>query len=316
MTEVTIPLHHISTGELESTLISLAHHFEMQQLPLVLVGGFCMVLRNYAIQAHQAVTLVAQLPVARTTNDFDVLLPLEVLVARDRSIQVREVLNGLGFRVIDGREYLQFYLPGSSATGQGDDKNIKVDLLAPSPAPEEKGNFAIKQHRIRPRAKIENEDQKLHAYLAPEVLAHDRKLRTLHLEGNDRDGVLRTVTVQIPSIYTLLGMKLHAFEDETTGKQMGARTTEPRPDYARKHAGDVYRLLAMATGEEMDDLQELLNDAELQASGPAASARRIVSAYFMEASSPGSVEMQKSTDCLRSDLETVLAELQRIFPVT
>ena len=98
-------------GPLAPFLLDLAAAFQARDLPLLLVGGSGLLLRRLWRLEEDAQTLISAVPPQRTTDDFDVLLRLEILDDPARRRAVREVLIELGYQVHAAN--FQFTRPGS-----------------------------------------------------------------------------------------------------------------------------------------------------------------------------------------------------------
>lgn len=115
-------------GPLAPHLLDLASAFEAGGIRLVLVGGFGLVLRRQWRQEEGVQTLIEAVPPARATEDFDVLLKLEILEDPEQRAVVRKALTELGYE--PKLQNLHFTKPGSGGEGRRD---VKVDFLAPLP---------------------------------------------------------------------------------------------------------------------------------------------------------------------------------------
>jgi hypothetical protein len=108
-------------------LFDLLHALEGQGIPLILAGGSGLLLRREWLEASGTPSLITNIPSARATDDFDVILTLEVLADSDKRTRFRQVLDALGYVVVKGAEKYQFIKPGTATAGGRD---VKVDLLA------------------------------------------------------------------------------------------------------------------------------------------------------------------------------------------
>lgn len=132
---------------LTSHLVDLSAALDGRGVPLLLVDGFGLVLKRQLIEHTGEATFFARLPDARATNDFDLLLTLDLLADVEKNQVLRAALHALGYRVVAGRNCYQFRKPGA-AVGEGLD--VKVDLLAPGPTAQP-SPFKVEDRRIRPK---------------------------------------------------------------------------------------------------------------------------------------------------------------------
>jgi len=90
-----------------------------------------------------------------------------------------------------------------------------------------------------------------------------------------------TVEVRIPGSFTLLLMKLHAFKD---------RVDDQRKQLAQHHALDLYRIVAMLTKEEFDQVGRLI--AEFEKEPVLQVARDAAVEHFTDADGLGALRLQ------------------------
>lgn len=235
-----------SLGPLAPYLMDLAAAFEARGLRLTLVGGFGLVLRRQWRQEEGAPTLIEAVPPARATEDFDVLLKLEILEDPELRLAIREALTELGYKA--KLPNLHFFKPDSGGEGRRD---VKVDFLAPLPGAR---TMLLKVSGIRVGLKDSTNEDSLHGFLTAEAELLLGDMLTVPLEGLGTDGVERRVQVDLPHPFMLMLMKLHAFRDEFEGWK---NRQQPRRDWAGKHVTDVYTLAALLTQQEATDLPDL-----------------------------------------------------------
>lgn len=266
-------------GPLAPHLMDLAAAFAAANQPLVLIGGFGLLLRRAYREQQQAQTLLDTLPEARTTNDFDVVLGLEILTDPSARQELTAILTDLQYQV--AVEYFQFIKPEAAGpNGQP----VKVDFLTPLPPPTTKA-LRVNGVRVGPK-KRQTGEPPLHAFATPELIALDAPNLTLDVAGPGSDGQPRTGKVNLPHPFTLMLMKLHAFMDEHNGK----RDLGSRPMYARKHALDVLTLAALLTPEESDQLPQLR--AKYEEHPAMHRAKEIVDEYFNSTTAVGTGYLQ------------------------
>jgi hypothetical protein len=283
-------------------LLDLLEALADHQISLALVGGFGLFLRREWRLRQSISTLIQPVPPARATEDFDLLLSLELLAQIDKMKTLEGVLQHLGYGVLERARNFQFIKPDTAGEGR---RNVKIDLLSPAPLPED-ARFQVKA----PRVKVLGSP--LHAYLTPEALASQDHPLVISLEGQDAAGRLRQGKIHLPNPYTLLLMKLHAFRDEHTG-----RKGPNREHYAEKHALDLFTIITLLTLEENNQLNELAS--RYQTHSIAQGGAHIVSQFFNTPNSTGILAVRSR---LREGYDTrvwitfveVLNETFRIFP--
>ncbi|GGB84283.1 hypothetical protein [Deinococcus soli (ex Cha et al. 2016)] len=289
-------------------LVDLLHALDGTDITITLVGGFGLALRRLYAEERGFQTFIERVPVARATEDFDLLIDLEALKDHEKMSRLRVILDQLGYVEIDRARYYQFAKPGTSTGG----RNVKVDLLAPEPDQEHLDNYrtgsGVNAYRITAKTPAQARKVRLHAHITPEAIASDEQPTLIPLEATGSDGQRRQVTVRLPHTYTLYAMKLHAFRDEHEGKKSGDRRA-----YAEKHAGDLYTLTALLTADEFDQLTSF---RERHARTSAAQdAAQIVATYFPHERAPGALTVLNRYDVRVEDLRAFLDVLRDQFPV-
>ena len=291
-----------ASGPLAPYLIDLASAFQERGIPLTLVGGFGLVLRRQWRQEQGEQTLIEAVPPARATQDFDVLLSLEVLADDEKRLLIRTALSAIGFEVEKGKEYLHFFKPKSGGEGKRD---VKIDFLAP-PAPPADRKLKVKAFRVG--SKNASDKSKLHGYKTPEAELLLGELLTLQLEGQGTGGDARTVQVNLPHPFSLVLMKLRAFRDEFEDRKGKG---EDSREFARKHVADVYTLIALLTQPES---LELITFAKTNAQHfVVQDAKNIVLKLLNTPNADGCILLRETLSISSEDLTTFLELLKDTF---
>ncbi len=289
-------------GPLASYLLDLAAAFQTRELPLLLVGGSGLLLRRQWRLEEGVATLISAVPPLRTTDDFDLLLRLEVLADAEQRLAIRQVLTELGYQTLSPN--LQFVRPGSGDKLLGR-REVKVDFLAPLPGTDTPG-LKVSSHRVG--AKKSGEGESLHGYATPEALLTDAPPLRLMVEGTGTDGTEQHGEVLLPHPFTLIVMKLHAFRDAHLGNE---RHSDPRPELARKHVADVYSLVALLTQEEEQTLGVL---GQRYGQQPATQeAASIIKALLSAPNTSGTLVLREELSIDPEDLQTFLEVLGSAF---
>lgn len=284
-----------SFGPLAPHLLDLAAAFGERGLDLTLVGGFGLVLRRQWREELGEATLIGAVPAARATEDFDVLLNLELLESPGQRSAVREALASAGYET--QLAYLHFVKPNSGGPGRRD---VKVDFLSPPPA----GNPSLKVNSMRVGPRRSGSGNELHGYATPEAALMVGEPLRIALEGEGMEGVERSGHVILPHPFLLILMKLCAFRDEFEGRR---RNGQVRRDVAAKHLTDVYTLVALLTSTEADGLPELVKqheDHEL-----VRDARVIVMELLAGETQPGTLLLRETLEIEPEDLQIFLEML-------
>ena len=96
---------------------------------VLLAGGYGLYLKQLHLASLNQKTLIAgeHWPTARATNDFDLVLEMELLASVPDMTLLREALDGLGYDPIENAEHYHFQRCGREPSV------MRVDLLAPQP---------------------------------------------------------------------------------------------------------------------------------------------------------------------------------------
>lgn len=237
--------------------------------PLVITGGFGLTLRLGWLRESGREPL-GHLPNERTTEDIDLLLPIEFISDPVRVAALRDAILRCGYEVRKGREFYQFQ---RHIDYRGQRRAIRIDLLAATPVTaEQRAVVKIKRWRIRP-----HRVSGLHAYRTPEALMVHEQLQAIEIDCGHRR---RRFYVPHPTSYVI--MKLFAFRD---------RVLRDSPAKSR-HAIDLYRLAVSTTREEMITVPRLV--APYRERPEYQEATRIVERFFASPEAPGTLIVRNS----------------------
>ncbi|MFK7602663.1 hypothetical protein ACI3L1_10665 [Deinococcus sp. SM5_A1] len=266
----------------------------------MLVGGFGLVLRRQWRQEQGEQTLIEVVPPARATEDFDVLLTLEILEDPEQRQAIREALSELGYKILLAN--LHFIQPGSGTNGRRD---IKVDFLAP-PVPA--GSSTLRERNIRVGPRNSTEQDKLHGYRTPEAELLLGNVLTVPLEGADTKGAEQQVYVDLPHPFMLTLMKLHAFRDEYEGRKTEGQMQRA---LAAKHLADAYTLTALLTRAESEELIQLASE---NASHPVVQdAAGIIGVLLADDQTPGTLLLRETLGISADELDIFLDFLHSAY---
>src|SRR5690606_25953427 len=160
--------------ELRRLTAALAPH----GIPVILGGGYGLLLRQRRIEERAADTLMA-LPVERATRDLDVFLTIELLADAEKAEAIRNALHALDYEAIRGKESYQFVRMTGDA---GFERGVKIDLLAPVPR-DLRDHPNVKLERIRPdHKKVKNRNVSgLNAFATPEAFSVTEGMEAVRL---------------------------------------------------------------------------------------------------------------------------------------
>lgn len=215
-------------AELQELATKLAPH----DVPVIIGGGYGLLLRQQHVEASGEPTLRA-IPEARSTNDLDVFLTVELVADAEKMAALRDVLKELDYKAVEGAEHYQF---ARDVAYRGETRQVKVDLLAPPPRdPAVLGQVKVDSRRVRPRA-----TKNIHAHTTPEALTIGEHVLTLGEEA--------PVEVLVPHPFSFLLLKLFAYRD---------RQGDEAKAFGRYHAFDLYRIVAMMTEVDFAEAEGL-----------------------------------------------------------
>jgi hypothetical protein len=265
----------VNIDPLVTTLLDLTRAIDLHDFKLILGGGFGLYLKQLHHQRETAIrTLIPGefWPYPRATEDLDVFLPTEIVIDLARMQALRAALDAIGFLPVEEAKFLHFAKPWGAGG------RVKIDMLTgPILDPAALDKVKITRPRVRPRGQLE-----LHAYLTDEAIDFDRSLLSLSIEGVGSDAQPGTVTVHVPQPFTFILMKLHAFAD---------RAQDLNRDLGRHHALDVYRLVAMLTPTEYDEVRR--NVERNGASSAVRRSREIVADAFSSPTAIGIIRLRE-----------------------
>ncbi|MBC8372593.1 MAG: hypothetical protein ISS69_10965 [Phycisphaerae bacterium] len=265
-----------SMGVLKSCLLDLLRELEDKNFPLILCGGFGLYLKQLDLQErgdnYHPLLPNEQWPRPRTTSDLDILIRTEILVDTERFKLLRGILDNLGYKPIPGAEYMQFV----RRLNNGND--VKADLLTGPVATTLVNKLNIGDRRIRPA----EQSVGLHAYRTDEAVGFQENMQTIQIEGYCTDQRPYRNSISVPQAVTFLMMKLFAFRD---------RNQDPDKDFARHHAMDIYRVVAMLDHDEFRQTRSAICDYwdrdVVQEAG------KLVNEHFSESTALGLIRLRE-----------------------
>lgn len=266
----------MNDGLLRTSLLDLLYTLGAHVQGVLLGGGYGLYLKQLHLAGAGGRTLIdADLwPAPRATQDLDLMLSAE-LVADARSMNaLRAALDKLEYQVVKGSEYQQFTRTlGATQTVKIDLLTAQIDVL--------KNNPAISADSRRARPAVANRP-KLHAHPTDGALTLTETPLVIEIMGTLSTGQAFTAPVTIPHSFSYLLMKLTAYRD---------RRNDADKDLGRHHALDVFRIVAMLTEREHDQVQKnwrhFATDAQVQ------SCLDLVRSDFSSSTAPGVLAMRE-----------------------
>ncbi len=265
----------ITMPDLQLALLDLLYESRGGDLKLIVGGGYGIYLKREHIRTTGDRTLLKAWPEVRSTNDLDLFLRPELLIASDRLKSLANALKELGYQVVEGAENYQFIKPGPTGRKGG---GLKIDLLTGPRKRFEGTSVRFDERRVRPRPSVG-----IHAHPVDEAQSLERALTPCQVNGTTTKGSLYQGNVFLPHPFTYAMMKLFAFRD---------RFNDENKDYGRYHALDLYVILAMATEEEWEAARTL--SQEFQPTAEFVEATKIVQQYFSSQTSGGMLRLRES----------------------
>lgn len=210
--------------------------------PLAIAGGYGLLLKQRWLGEQVAPDMLVPFdrwvnPRPRATKDFDFVVDLDFIRDKESQGAMADLLKEFGYVVNERNRMWQF----EKSVGQN--QKIIVEFHAETPAPGEKG---VNSCRIRVKHKPSLKDKGIHARNNPEAVGCDESPFQFAIHDQD---------VLVPNPVTWAIMKLTAMADQTAESKMLDQSAENRTFFRKqseKHAGDVCRIIAMISREELE----------------------------------------------------------------
>jgi hypothetical protein len=269
---------------------------------LLIGGGLGLYLKQEHLRSTGDRTLVphALLPTARTTEDIDLFLRAEVIASTAAVTRLRAALDELGFRVVQGSEWLRF---ARDVNG----RCVLLDLMV-GPLREHSNSVCVRDLRVRPkglRGKFG-----VHAFATEAALGIESEPLRIPLEGVRSGGLRSRCDVLVPRAFPYVLMKLAAMRD---------RSGDPAKQEGRHHAIDLYRIVGLLTEEEAAVSERLA--CEHAGHAEIASARRTVDLLLAPPDGIGRLRLLEHQRMHRTstpevDPDLLVRELRRLLVPT
>lgn len=279
---------------MRSELCRVVKALQTHKVKLIIGGGYGLILRNEYIQKNNFRTRFEEIPLSRSTNDFDVFLSAEIISDAEKLGKFRDVLHELGYTPIESAKYYQFRLP---ILLKGLENEIKIDLLASPILLEENKAVKIDSRRIK-----RTDTKEIHAHVTPEALSIEDNLLPINISESDE-----VLQVFVPHPFSYLLMKLFALND---------RLHDKSKDFGAYHAFDIYTIIALITESEWSEMQSL--NAKYAETPILQTAQVIVKTLFSEIDSTGIIRIREHLNSINQqvpneNLNALIEDLQAIF---
>jgi hypothetical protein len=200
----------------------------------------------------------------RVTKDFDFLISLDLIASPEEQQRLHEVLDKHDFKVVPENKRWQF----AKVIGEG--RQVVLDFHAPSPE-QKRDDLRIEARRVKPQPSLGQTG--IHGRENSEATGSE--LHPFSFKFKESEIVL-------PNPVTLTVMKLAAMRDRWLASQDASKPAEIRElesSQARKHAEDVFRIVAMMTREESETA---INVLEVVRDNPVCSAVKATLLQFFK----------------------------------
>lgn len=261
----------MSDDPLLSQLRQLAANLAAKNIPLVIGGGYGLLLKANHVQRTGARTRLEQIPIARSTGDIDVFLTTEVIIDKNNMAAIRQALDELDYSPVVGAEFYQFF---RKVIVEGAPRNLKFDFLAAPVFGEQAKKVKADVRRIRPRAVT---GAPMHAHTTPEALTVEEHLLAVNIGEADR-----RIEIFLPHPFSYVMLKLFALRDQIDNEAK---------KFGRHHAFDIYSTWAMMAEEEFGEAEDLRQQyADV---GVMPEAIEIAAALFADENAKGMIRLQE-----------------------
>jgi hypothetical protein len=252
---------------LKEELRTLARELQGRGIPLIIGGGYGLVLRTKMIAESGSRTLIPDFPSARSTEDLDIFLKAEVISDPEKTAAIREVLDRCGYGPVVPNFQFQREVDYRDRS-----RSVKVDLLA-APVPAELStSVKVDSVRIRPRG-----GQGLHAHVTPEALTVEESMILIDIgEGEE------SLPVYLPHPFSYLLLKLYALRDRLHDRDV---------DNGRHHAFDLYTTIATMTEQEWGESMHIKDT--YKGTPQVIEARNIANDLFADETAPGALRLRE-----------------------
>lgn len=259
------------SGIMGETLTRLAEKFEQKDLMLIVGGGYGLQLRSQWANENNLTTSFEEIPMARTSDDIDVFLHLEILTSPEKHETIREIMEGLNY--VPRPEARNFQFVHQEEVEEDLGRRPKIDLLAENP--EDVDEVELDP----PRARSKNASDTIHGRFVEEAINIDENLRRISVSYEDMKA---PVHLPHPIHYGIL--KLFATRDHLEDPDSDA-------EFQQYHSFDLFMILGLTTEEDWDNREHVLDS--LDGSKQLQETRSIIEDYFSSDSDRGTIALKE-----------------------
>lgn len=201
--------------QLLTHLLELQAKLVQHEISVILGGGMSLYIRHSYVRPQPSPRYPFEIT-SRSTNDLDLFLSSKLIVDAEKVGTLKDTLKDSDYRINPKAKNFQFI---KDVKLGGQDRVIKIDLLAAPPEKADLKKVKISKPRIRPST-----ISGIHAYLTEEA------------EGIDIGKVevsIQSQTIYIPSSYNSIILKMHAFNDRKN-------KDDEQSDFGRHHVYDIF----------------------------------------------------------------------------
>lgn len=209
---------------------------------ILLTGGYGLFLKQTWLLSNAGVPTVVgvhawhdQIP--RSTRDLDFIAEVGLIASPEQQRAIDAVLVTHRFEVVEQNARWQFIKQLDSGY------SLLLDFHTPSPS-QERDDVRVESRRVKPQPSLRSKG--IHGRENREAVGCDLRPFRFPVAGLD---------IVIPNPVSQAVMKLTAMRDRWTRAQDATRPANERQTEeaeARKHAQDVFRVIAMMTREEYE----------------------------------------------------------------
>lgn len=286
------------TGTMGETLTQLATKFEDQDLTLIVGGGYGLQLRAQWVREHDFTTRFERIPRARTSDDIDVFLHIEILTSPRKHETIRTIMDQMNY--VPRPEARNFQFVHEDEVEEDLGRQPKIDLLAENPEAYDEVNIDP------PRVRSKDTSDTIHGRLVEEAINIDQGLTTTPISHESKQS---TVHLPHPIHYGIL--KLFATRDHLEDPESDAV-------FQQYHAFDLFMILGLMTEEDWSSRNDLLTS--LRDTNQLDETRSIIESYFSSGSDRGAVALREFIGEHRPDIphhyiDDFLDDLQEMYEV-
>lgn len=243
---------------LREALIALAAKLTPHDIPLIIGGGYGLVLRGISIARELRANRYGLMARFRSTQDIDCVLGMDIITDAGKMQRIREALTVMGYASVEAH-----WAFAKTVEWRGARQDIRIELMAPDVT----GADAERVHRgTALRIRSDGYDQ-LHAQRNPAAITVEQLPMSFSL-GDGADGP----SVLVPHPASFLLMKLFAFRDRHVSDKPQDKERAPY------HAFDIFLLLSTLNLQEWEESLRILHDERVV--DIVQQAREIVAEFF------------------------------------